>query len=234
MHRRAAATSFYVAPYEVVTKLLLVPAAIAGVLFPLFAKQWEQDPIFSAAKLNQGICYTLILVFPAGVLISFFSAEWLKLWLGQTFAEKGGPIVTWLTVGILINSVAQILFAKVQGAKRSDWTAKLHLFELIPYLVLLWACLNLWGIAGAAFAWCVRSAIDLLGLIHFSNKLNPLNWVAIKTPLLLLAVGSISILPSLSQLSLSGRILFVVTLLGLYCIPTFKQLRQDKILGMLK
>ncbi len=230
----AAATSFYVAPYEVVTKLLLVPAAISGVLFPLFAKQWEQDPIFSAAKLNQGVCYTLILVFPAGVLISFFSAEWLELWLGKTFAEKSSPIVTWVTVGILINSVAQILFSKVQGAKRSDWTAKLHLFELVPYLALLSACLSLWGIVGAAFAWCIRSAIDLLGLIYFTKKLNSLNWAAIKTPLLLLAAGSIAILPSLSQLSLSGRILSVLTLLGLYSIPTFKQLRKDKILGMFK
>jgi O-antigen/teichoic acid export membrane protein len=230
----AAATSFYVAPYEVVTKLLLVPAAIAGVLFPLFAKQWEQDPICSAAKLNQGICYTLILVFPAGVLISFFSTEWLQIWLGQAFAEQGGAIVTWLTIGILINSVAQILFAKVQGAKRSDWTAKLHLFELIPYLALLWACLNLWGIVGAAFAWCMRAAIDLMGLIYFSKKLNPLNWVSIKTPLCLLTVGSIVLLPSLSEISMSGRIFFVIILLGIYCIPTFTQLRKDKILGMFK
>jgi O-antigen/teichoic acid export membrane protein len=230
----AAATSFYVAPYEAVTKLLIVPAAIAGVLFPLFAKQLEQDPFFSAAKLNQGICYTLILVFPAGVLISFFSTEWLQLWLGQAFAEKGGSIVTWLTIGILINSVAQILFAKVQGAKRSDWTAKLHLFELIPYLALLWTCLNLWGITGAAFAWCIRAAIDLVGLIYFSNKLNPLNYIAIKKPLLLLTAGSIALLPSLVDLSLSVRISFVIILLGIYCIPTFKQLRKDKILGMLK
>lgn len=230
----ATVTSFYVAPYEVVTKLLLVPAAIAGVLFPLFAKQWGQDPIFSATKLNQGICYTLIVVFPAGVLLSFFSAEWLQIWLGENFAEKGGSIVTWLTIGILINSVAQILFAKVQGAKRSDWTAKLHLFELIPYLALLWACLNWWGIAGAAFAWCMRAAIDLAGLIYFCKKLNTLNWLAIKIPLVLLVTGSIAMLASLGQLSLSERIFFVMALVGIYCIPTFKQLRKDKILGMLK
>lgn len=122
----------------------------------------------------------------------------------------------------------------MQGAKRSDWTAQLHLFELIPYLALLWICLNLWGIAGAAFAWCMRAAIDLMGLVYFSKKLNPLNWVSIKTPLFLLAAGSIALLPSLSEVSLSGRIFFVITLLGLYCIPTFKQLRKDKILGMLK
>lgn len=230
----AAATSFYVAPYEVVTKLLLIPAAIAGVLFPLFAKQWELDPVFSATKLNQGICYTLILIFPAGVLITFFSNEWLDLWLGKDFAAQGGPIVTWLTVGILINSVAQILFAKVQGAQRADWTAKLHLLELIPYLGLLWVCLSIWGIMGAAIAWCVRCAIDLIGLIYFSKKLNVLNWVVIKTPLLLLVAGSIALLLSLCSLTLSERLLLAMILLGMYCIPAFKQLHKDQFLGFFK
>lgn len=230
----APATSFYVAPYEVVTKLLLVPATIAGVLFPLFAKQWERDPIFSAAKLNQGICYTLILIFPAAVLITFFSHEWLTLWLGKDFATQGSPIVTWLTVGILINSVAQILFAKVQGAQRADWTAKLHLLELVPYLGLLWVCLNTWGITGAAVAWSVRCIIDLLGLVYFSKKLHTLNWVAMKLPLLFLGSGSIGILISLCSLTLSERLLLAIVLLGMYCIPTFKQLQKDQFLGFFK
>jgi O-antigen/teichoic acid export membrane protein len=227
----AAVTSFYVAPYEVVTKLLLIPVAIAGVLFPLFARQWQEDPAYSAAMLRQGICYTLALIFPGCILTTFFASEWLFIWLGQEFAEFGSPIVTWLTVGILANSVAQILYANVQGAKRSDWTAKLHLLELVPYFALLWICLNQWGMVGAAFAWCIRSVLDLIGLIFFCNKLNALNWPAIKNTIILLCFGSFALLISLVDLSLITRLSIVLALFFMYFPFVIKLLHIGKFFG---
>src|SRR4051812_10928069 len=38
------AVAYYTAPYEAVTKLWLIPAALTGVLFPAFASAWVLDP----------------------------------------------------------------------------------------------------------------------------------------------------------------------------------------------
>jgi len=146
------ATSYYVAPNQVIFKLLVIPASIAGVLFPLFSQAWQKDPAHSARLLKQGFLYTLLLLFPPSVLLVFFANEWLSLWLTPEFAEQARLVVCWLTIGVSINSAAQIVFAKVQGAGRSDWTAKLHLAEVLPYLGLLYVSLYWWGIAGAAIA----------------------------------------------------------------------------------
>lgn len=129
------AVAYYVAPYEVITKLWVIPAAFSGVLFPLFAQEWRTNPLTAAKMLNQGISYVLILSYPAVLLAALFSNEWLAFWLSKEFAVKGSHLVCWLAAGVLVNSVAQIIYAKIQGAGRADWTAKLHLAESIPYWI---------------------------------------------------------------------------------------------------
>lgn len=229
----AASVAYYVAPYEVVTKMLVVPVAIAGVLFPLFAREWSLQPRQSADRLNQGILYTLIVLFPPSLLLVYFASDWLALWLGAQFAGEGVTVVTWLVSGVLVNSVAQILFAKVQGAGRSDWTAKLHLAELLPYLAVLWLALHFWGIDGAAFAWFFRVLIDTLGLIFFAWKINTQNLQLSKHSLLLMLLSIIVLLGSLLIHSAGARYLTVFISLLVYSVMTFRQLRRDDIFSWL-
>ena len=227
----AASVSYYVAPYEVVTKMLVIPVAIAGVLFPLFAKEWQLQPAQSAYKLNQGILYTLITLFPPCLFLIYFAHEWLLLWLGKGFSEQAALVVTWLVVGVLVNSVAQILFAKVQGSGRSDWTAKLHLLELFPYLGFLWMMLNSFGIAGAAFAWFIRVVVDAFGLIYFSRKISQHNFLAIKSSLKLLAIVIAILLCSIFLESLLIRVIFAFAFIVIYIALAFNQLRRDNVFG---
>jgi O-antigen/teichoic acid export membrane protein len=230
----ASAAALYVAPYELITKMLIVPAAISGVLFPIFAKQWVNDPDISAKRLNQGIFYSAILLIPPSILLCFFAPEWLELWLGSKFSETGPAVVTWLSIGILFNSAAQIIFSKVQGAGRSDWTAKLHIAELLPYFALLWISLNIWGIAGAAFTWTARVFIDLLGLIYFGRKINPLNLSIIKPGLAFVSIFAFFLLISLLNLSLNTRL--GISFFGLlaYAACSLAYLKTDGRLHWLK
>lgn len=225
----AASVAYYVAPYEVVTKMLVVPVAIAGVLFPFFAKDWKVAPIQSAHRLKQGILYTLITLFPPCLILVYFAREWLSLWLGMEFAEAANAVVTWLVAGVLVNSVAQILFAKVQGAGRSDWTAKLHLLELLPYVGLLWIMLHYYGIAGAAFAWFIRVVIDTLGLGYFAGKISKHNVDYVRGSLLILVLIIGILTSSLLLSSLMIRIVFALTLLVVYMGLALKQLRRDNV-----
>jgi O-antigen/teichoic acid export membrane protein len=221
--------AFYVAPYEVVTKMSVVPVAIAGVLFPLFAREWKHYPLKSAHRLNQGFLYTMIVLFPACLILVYFAHEWLMLWLGNEFAEEATAVVTWLVAGVLINSMAQILFAKVQGAGRSDWTAKLHLLELLPYLGLLWIMLHYFGIAGAAFAWFIRAAIDTFGLVFFVGKINQYNLHATKEALMMMVLIIAILMISFLLDSLTVRVIFASFFFLIYVGLALKQLRRDNV-----
>lgn len=230
----ASAVAYYVAPYEVVTKMWAVPAAISGVLFPLFAKEWQTNPITSAKFLNQGVTYVLIFLYPPVLFMSLFAHEWLLIWLNKEFSVNGAVIVGWLAAGVLVNSVAQIIFAKVQGAGRADWTAKLHMLEVIPYLLILWFALKQFGIAGAAFAWFLRVTVDMFGLVYAAGKLNANNLGALTKPLLLTMFGVVPLIVSIYIQSLPIRSMLALVVFGAYLIISVQRLRSDNVIIFLK
>lgn len=165
-----AAVAYYATPYEMVTKLLIVPAAIAGVCFPMVANALGGQAFSELAILYRRSCkYTFLLISPIVVLFIVFAEQILKLWLGNKFAAESAPVFQILALGVLINGFAQIPFAFLQGAGRSDITAKLHLFELIIYLPLLYFFVKIFGITGAAAAWTIRVAIDA-AVLHRMTK----------------------------------------------------------------
>lgn len=225
----ATAVAYYVAPYEILTKMLVVPVAVAGVLFPLFAKEWQLKPVQSAYRLNQGILYTLIALFPACLLLVYFAHEWLGLWIGHQFAEEGMLVVVWLVAGVLINSIAQIFFAKVQGAGRSDWTAKLHLVELLPYLGLLWTMLHYRGVSGAAFAWFIRALVDAIGLVFFAAKINSHNLSATKYSLMMVVLATGILIISILLNTLTIRVITLAIVFFIYAVLAIRQLRRDDV-----
>jgi len=225
------AATYYVAPYEVITKFLVVPAAISGVLFLLFTKEWQTNPTRSGDLMKQGFSYTLLLLFPAAIVAVYFSKEWLSLWLSPEFALQEHLVVMWLTIGILINGVAHIVFAQVQGAGRSDWTAKLHLSEVLPYLGLLYISLYFWGIAGAAFAWSIRVAVDLCGLLIMSKKISPTTFKTIRPALWMLVISIGLCIPSIFTSSLAARSIEAGLFLLIYSWLAYQKLKSDGMLA---
>ena len=223
-----AAVAYYVAPYEVITKLWIIPAAITGVLFPIFAKECELNPDVAAKILNQGVSYVLMALYPIVLVAAILSNEWLTLWLGEKFSREGAHLVGWLSAGILVNSVAQVVYAKIQGAGRADWTAKLHLAESIPYWIVLWILLKKFGIEGAAIAWFLRVSIDTFGLVYAASKLNIANIKAIKQSLILMCAGLIPIVSSIYMVDLIPRLILGTVSLIFYLLLVVQKLHKDK------
>ena len=155
-----AAVAYYTTPYEVVTKLWMIPIALVGVLFPAFSSTFANDKAATKNLFDRGTKYIFIAMFPIMLVIMTFAYEGLELWLGTEFAENGFTILQWLTVGVFVNSLARVPFALIQGAGRPDIIAIAHLLELPLYLVLLWWLLKVYGIEGAAAAWTIRIIID--------------------------------------------------------------------------
>ncbi len=166
-----SAVAYYVTPYEVVTKLWLIPGALTGVLFPAFAASIAADPPRAARLLDKGCRYVFLALFPLVLTLVVLAAPGLDLWLGAAFARHGARVVQWLSAGVLVNSLAQVAFAFVQGAGRPDVTAKLHVAELGPYLLVAWWAIKQHGIEGAAAVWFLRVGIDGLALFAAAGML---------------------------------------------------------------
>jgi len=161
-----AAVAYYATPFEAVTKLLIIPSAIAAVLFPAFAAASVSNPERLRALYRRGLTIVLLAMYPLAFIVIAFAPELLRLWLGDTFARESATSLRWVALGVLSNSLAALPFALLQGVGRSDLTAKIHLIEFPIYLVLMVWLIRHYGINGAAIAWCIRTTLDL-GLLSW-------------------------------------------------------------------
>lgn len=154
------AVAYYSAPFDVISRISILPAAVAGVLFPAFAVSYVQDRNRLASLLGRGLKFIFLAVFPIVLLIVTFAPEGLRLWLGPVFAEQSTSVTRWLAAGTLVNCLALVPTTFIQGIGRPDITAKLHLIELPLYLGGAWWLIRERGIEGAALAWVVRVLLD--------------------------------------------------------------------------
>jgi O-antigen/teichoic acid export membrane protein len=100
-----------------------------------------------------------------------FAEPVLARWLGPDFAREGALAFRILAVGMLINSLAWVPQALVQGVGRADLTAWFHLIELPVQLILAWILVSVWGVPGAALAWTLRVALDAALLFWAAQRL---------------------------------------------------------------
>ena len=207
-----AAVAYYATPYEAVTKVLLIPAALVGVLFPAFSRTFVQDKARTFRLFRRGVKVLTLALFPLCLLAASFGREALTIWLGSDFADKSTRVLQLLAVGVFVNGLANVPFALIQGIGRPDVTAKLHLLELPFYLAALWWFAHAWGIIGAAVAWVVRVALDALLLFIASERALKVSWTAtggllagLATVLLAFGIGTdrITVMPKILLTSLT-------------------------------
>jgi O-antigen/teichoic acid export membrane protein len=167
------AVAYYTTPYEMVTRLWLIPGAMVGVMFPAFSTSFEQDRDRTRRLYTRSLKYLALVLFPLVLLVVVFARNGLKLWLGASFAQNSFHVLQWLAAGVLVNSLANVPFAMLQGLGRPDVTAKLHMIELPVYMVALWGLTKTFGIEGTAIAWTARATVDALMLFILANRFLP-------------------------------------------------------------
>jgi O-antigen/teichoic acid export membrane protein len=165
------AIAYYATPYDVATKLLIIPGALVAVLFPAFSSSITNDRIRAARLFGRGTTYTMLALFPLSLLIVTLAQPLLTLWLGATFAQQSTRVLQWLTIGVFLNGLAQFPFALLQAAGRPDLTAKLHLVELPCYCLVVFILIRTYGIEGAAIAWFGRVLVDTIALFLMARRL---------------------------------------------------------------
>ncbi len=161
----SAAVAYYTVPYDVLNRLLLLPTAIQGVLFPTFALLHGQQPARLRSVFARSSTTTLILMLPALLGTMLLANEALQVWVGSRIADASAGVARILIVGVIYNAIARTPFVFVQGAGHAKWTAILHLVEFPFYALALWLLVSTSGsIESAAYVWTFRVIIDAVAL----------------------------------------------------------------------
>lgn len=167
----ANAVAWYVTSQEVMLRTLLIPGALAGVLFPKFSGASDSAAMATHIALYQrGIRVVAALMLPLCVLAAAVAYDAMRIWMGEPFALNSYRVVEIIAVGIFANSIAQLPFAWLQGMGRSSLTAQLHIVEFPLYAAGLYFCVVYWGIVGAAWMWTFRVLMDCLLLLRMAAQ----------------------------------------------------------------
>ena len=221
-----SAVAYYTTPFDMVSRLWVIPTSLGGVLFPAFAISMANDPKRTGLLLSRGVKYILLATFPLVLIIVTLSPEILRLWLGAAFAENSAIVLRWLAAGILLNCVGVIPFALLQGIGRPDITGKLLLIDLPIYMGVAWVLITHFGIRGAAMAWAIRAAAECVICLLLSRKVLSGAVTSLKSAwismAMVVAVLGCATLPS----GLVARCVFLGVVL-----PTFVFLGWHLILG---
>ncbi len=166
-----AGVAYYTTPFDSINKLLIIPSALVGVLFPAFSTSYANDVNRVIQLYKKSLKFIFISMFPIILLIIAFSYEGLELWLGAEFARNSFRILRWIAIGVYMNSFAQVTFSLIHGAGRPDITAKFHLIQLPFYIITLWLLIKILGLEGVAIAWVLRIALDTGLLLYMTPRL---------------------------------------------------------------
>ncbi|MCH7564715.1 MAG: flippase [Gemmatimonadetes bacterium] len=152
-----AALAYYAAPHELISKTLLIPGAVAAALFPTISDlQARGDAASILERVQQGVKLAVIPLVPVSLFLVVFAQPILAVWLGPDYGERSAVVLQLLAVAALLNALAFVPFALVEGVGHPDLVAKYHLAEFPLYAAILLLLVWRFGIVGAAMGWGLR------------------------------------------------------------------------------
>lgn len=200
--RGATAVTVFSIPYNLASRLLVIPFSLIRVAFPRFSSIGAED----ARALGASALAALAAVTaPLAVLGATVSPPFLEWWIGEDLATDCAPVAAILFAGIWLNGLGHVPYSLLQAQGRPHVPALYHTLELVPFLIVLAVGVELAGPVGAALAWSGRALVDSALLLRAAR----LPWFRDG---LLLALGAIVILASVNAAVFSDRIALLLAI----------------------
>jgi O-antigen/teichoic acid export membrane protein len=158
-----ASVTAYVTPYEGVSKLLIIPGALAGAMLPALTST-AAHPERMGNLYEKSLRAIALVMFPIALISVTLAREGLFLWVGAALPAASAEVLQWLAVGVFVSGLAHAPAAALQSAGAPDVIAKLHVMELPIYAGMLAVLLPAFGLTGVAMAWTARAALDAVAL----------------------------------------------------------------------
>lgn len=163
--------TFYSAPYELVSKLLIFPMSIVPSLFPYFSFHGSNTRSEVSDVTSRAVKYLFLVLTPPVAVFIFFARDIMNLWLGPQFAIDSTLVLQLTTMMFFLNAFAIIPYTSVQALGRPDLKAILDLISIPVYVGVAWLLMRKAGINGAALAKLLLTVSDGLFLYIFAFRL---------------------------------------------------------------
>jgi len=125
-----SALTYYTTPYEIVTRLWVIPISIVTTLFPAFSSiNTIGDQTTLRHIFIRSLKYLILILFPLILIFVLFSETILSLWVGPEFAKQSNTVMKILAIGTFINSMGWIPATFIVALGRPDIQAKIILLE---------------------------------------------------------------------------------------------------------
>ncbi|MCX4165297.1 MULTISPECIES: flippase [Paraburkholderia] len=157
--------TYYTVPQNLVTRLNIVPTALARTLFPRLSAVGRDH----ADTITRQSLEFLNGVFTPIALVAIIVLEpFLHLWVGSEIANAAGPVGRILIIGVWLVGQAGVTRILVQSQVNPAVAARVGLFELPFYAGALWIGISHFGLTGAAVIVAARALFDYGVLLWLS------------------------------------------------------------------
>jgi O-antigen/teichoic acid export membrane protein len=162
--------------YQMAQQLGMTPLAnigghITAVALPAFSNLRQPQALRSAFLRSIGFVSTAL--FPAGALVTIFSAPLVRLVLGERWMPVC-PLLRLLTwVGILA-ALSGVSVAFLQAIDRPDLSARAAFLKLVGFALLAYPLMRYFGVAGVALAALISCPISVCYL--YAQAVGFLGW----------------------------------------------------------
>lgn len=120
---------------------------------PMFSElEGRGDTALITRLYEQYTRYILIIIVPFVSSIMVLGGPFIRLWVGDELAVKGGNLVVYLAVAFLIDSLQPLVWRLMIGVGRVDFLVKVSAVGSVAYLVLAALFVHWWGIEGIGIA----------------------------------------------------------------------------------
>jgi O-antigen/teichoic acid export membrane protein len=166
------AAGVYSAPFDALFRLLIVPGSLTRALFPSLAAAGARDDMEALRRLfRRAVVWVAVMMSPLLLVAGAFAPAILEVWLGPEFSAGAGTAMRVLSLGVLLNSLAQVPVTLLVATGRPQVPARLHLIEAAFYVPMAWWLVGNFGVTGAAVAWTTRVAVDTLLLFIAAGRM---------------------------------------------------------------
>ncbi|MEM1050693.1 MAG: oligosaccharide flippase family protein [Pseudomonadota bacterium] len=162
----AVAVAAYTIPFQIISRLQLVPQSLINVLFPKLSVSKGQQARQMA--LDYAVLMTAFFA-PLIVGLIILIEPLLGFWLGSELDSRSATVGTWLLCAFLLNAIVSTMVMYLQSQDRGDFVAKFQMAEILPYFCLLFFCAMQFGLVGVVGAFFVRRAIEALVFVWQSH-----------------------------------------------------------------
>lgn len=163
--------TYYAAPFDLISKIVVIPTSIVATLFPYFSLQGARGSRAVMDVTGRSLRYLIVLLVPGVAIFGLFARPILQLWLGAQFANTSTDVLQILSIVFFLNCLAYVPYTSVQALGRPDLKAVLDLAVVPTFAVSAWVFMKLWGINGAALAKLLITVIDVTFLYGFAYKM---------------------------------------------------------------